>query len=177
MTTFNLKTASQTALLVLATTFVATSVQAAIDVKPRVTAKGMFYKNKTKAQSSAQGRWGLKAASKYGAAYGHWGAAKGKSMSCKKTIKSSGAKIWNCKASAKPAKKFKLCEGRVNAKGLYYQKSKNALFSARSRWGLKAAAKFGAPFGFWNKAVKRGTKCKRNSNGLVQCKVTAKACR
>ena len=177
MTTFNLKTTAQAALLVFATTFVATSVQAAVDVKPRVTAKGMFYKNKTQAQTSAQGRWALKAAAKYGAAYGQWGAAKGKSMSCKKIVKSSGSKLWNCKASAKPAKKFKLCKGRVNAQGMQYKKGAKALSSAHGRWGLKAAAKYGAPYGFWNKSVKRGAKCKRNPNGLVQCKVTAKACR
>lgn len=71
--------------------------------KGRVKAKGQLYKTQSKAVSSAQYRWGLRSASKYGASFGHWGKAKGKSMKCSGGHGSSG-KLIRCTASAKACK-------------------------------------------------------------------------
>ncbi|MEH6726604.1 MAG: hypothetical protein V7703_10630 [Hyphomicrobiales bacterium] len=62
-----------------------------------LSAKGMFYVKKSKAQESATYRWGLKAASTYGQSFAHWGKAGNPDFSCSKGPKG----LWNCTATAK----------------------------------------------------------------------------
>lgn len=66
----------------------------------KVSAKGMFYFKKSKAQESATYRWGLKVASTYGQSFAHWGKAQNTNFSCKKGAKD----LWNCTATAKACK-------------------------------------------------------------------------
>lgn len=68
--------------------------------KGKVSAKGMFYKKKSKAKESATYRWGLKAASTYGQSFAHWGKATNTKYSCSKGSKD----LWNCTATAKACK-------------------------------------------------------------------------
>lgn len=179
MTNTAIKTAAALALvagtLATATFATASNAEAATQTRPAVSAYSKYYYKKAKSQESAIYNWGLKAAANYGATFGKWGQAKGKSMKCSK-VQKANKELWRCRATAKPAADYKICKGRVNAKGMFYTKGKKAAESARYNWGLKTAAKYGAKYAKWGKASKRGTKCSRGAKGLVQCTVTAQAC-
>jgi len=78
----------------------ASTTNAAAACKGVIKAKGKFYRKKKKAAKSARGRWGLAAATKFGARFAQWGKAKGKSTKCSAVNGSSG-NLWNCTARAR----------------------------------------------------------------------------
>lgn len=180
MTTMTLKSVATKATLAAAlvvTSFAALPVSdasAKTITKPLVNGYSKAYTKRSKAQNSAIYNWGLQAAALHGVKWAKWGKAKGKSMKCRQL--NGPNKAYRCRASAKPAMIVKICKGRVNAKGKFWPTGKKALESARYNWGLKAAAAFGANYGKWGKSTSRGANCVRGDKGLVQCRVTAKAC-
>lgn len=152
--------------------------QAASVSKPAVTAYGKYYKKKAKAKESSHYRWGLKAAARHGASFGHWGKARSKNTKCLIVpIPGKSGSAWRCRAKAKPTKTVTRCKGKVSAKGMFYKKGAKAKASAHYRWGLKVAAKYGASYGHWGKAKNKGTICKRGSKNLMRCTVRARACK
>jgi hypothetical protein len=158
--------------------FASQQASAATSCKPALTAKGMFYTSKAKAQSSADYRWGLKAASAHGAPWALVGKAKGKSYSCTDGHGKNG-NLYNCKLTAKPCKTTSVCKGTVTAKGMFYTGKPKARDSAKYRWGLKAAQAHGASFAHWGKAKNTSINCTsghgKNGN-LYNCVAKAKAC-
>jgi hypothetical protein len=149
--------------------------------KPSVTAKGMYYTTLKNAKSSARYRWGLKAASKYGTSWAHFGKAKNPHYSCTGGHGPKG-KNFNCRVTARPCRTLSLCKGTVKAKGVFYSKRKKAEKSAKYRWSLAAAEKFGVHYAHWNKARSKRMTCtfrvRDDGKGpFYRCRALARACR
>jgi hypothetical protein len=156
-----------------------TQASAAISCKSPLTAKGMFYTTKKKAKSSADYRWGLKAASTHNPSWAHVGQAKGKSYKCTYGHGKKG-KLYNCTLTAKPCRKTTVCRGTVTAKGMFYTGKSKAKESARYRWGLQAASAHGPAFAHWGKAKATSIKCSYGhgkKGNLYNCVAKANACK
>ena len=164
--------------LMIGCMFVAQPALAATQCKAPLSKKGMFYFNKNKAISSAQGRWEKKAAIQHGIGFSFWNNAKGKGRSCTSTMK-NGKKLWNCKLTAKPCKTVKLCKPKLSKAGMFYFNKAKAKSSAVGRWEKKAAIKHGISYSFWNAAKAKNFNCTfkmKNGKKLWNCKAIAKPC-
>ena len=155
------------------------AASAATQCKPVLKASGMYYTKMEKARSSAGYRWGLKASAKHGAAWAHVGQAKNKKYRCLAGL-GKNKNLKQCILYARPCRKIVQCKGAVAAKGMFYKTKAKAKSSARYRWGLAAASKYGAPYGHWGKSKKNGMKCTfgHGPKGLLwNCRAWAKACK
>jgi len=174
-----LKKFSQAMALMIGCMFVAGPALAAKQCKSQLNQKGMFYFNKNKAKSSADGRWEKQAAIKYGVGYSFLNNAKGKSHGCTFTMK-NGKKLYNCTTRAKPCKTLaKVCKPKLTKAGMFYFNKDTAKSSAIGRWEKKAAIQHGMNFSFWKGAKGKGFSCShsmKNGKKLYNCKAIAKPC-
>lgn len=160
-------------------TFAIDGAEAKTLTKPMVNGYSMYYKNKDKAKESARYRWGLAAADQHGASWAHWGKAKQKTIKCSwvDVPGKPNVEAWRCRASAKPAKEVKVCEGKLSAKGMFYVKKSKAQESAVYRWGLKVASTYDQSFAHWGKAENSKFSCSKGAKNLWNCTATARACK
>lgn len=155
----------------------ASGALAANDVKPLHSAKGKNYYQKSKAKSSAIGRWEKSAAIKHGFDYGGWNKAKSKSVNCnRKFHRGNGKKLWTCTAKAKPVADVVSCKkGFIAAKAIHHTQ-KDAVKFAHKFWERSAAVKHGIKYSFYKNAKNRSMKC-QPEGGKVQCVFKAIPCR
>ncbi len=148
------------------------SALAATQCKPKLEKHGMWYYDKTKAKSSAKGRWEKQAGINHGIKFSFWNNAKNKSYKCKKHDNGT----WRCKAIAKPCANITTCKPLLKKHGMWYYKKAKAQSSAKGRWEKQVSITHGIKFSFWNNAKNKSYKCKKHDNGTWRCEARAKPC-
>ena len=134
------------------------SALAATQCKPKLEKHGMWYYDKTKAKSSAKGRWEKQASINHGIKFSFWNNAKSKSYKCKKHDNGT----WRCKAIAKPCANITTCKPLLKKHGMWYYKKEKAKSSAIGRWEKQASIAHGIKFSFWKNAKSKSFNCKKH---------------
>ena len=133
---------------------------------------GMYYFKKSKAKTSAIGRWEKKTAIKHGINFSFWNNAKKRSNVCKKQPNNT----WRCFAIGTPCYTKKVCKSKLKKHGMWYFNKQKAKDSAKGRWEKQAAIEHGVSYSFWSNAKGKGFKCKKHDNGTWRCLARAKPC-
>lgn len=149
-----------------------TSANAKTICKPAVPEYGMFYVKKSKAKTSAIGRWEKKVAIKHGIGSSFWKNAKKRSNICKQQPNGT----FRCLAIGTPCKTVKVCKPLLVKKGMYYHNKAKAKASARGRWEKQAAIQHGIGSSFWKNAKQKKMACKQQPNNSWRCTAIAKPC-
>ncbi len=148
------------------------SANAATQCKKAIGSYGMYYYKKTKAKSSAEGRWEKKTAIQHGIGLSFWNNAKKRSNICKKQANNT----WRCFAIGTPCQTKTVCKPKVKKHGMYYYNKQKAKSSAKGRWEKQAAIQYGVKYSFWNNAKVKNYKCKKQPNNTWRCLAIARPC-
>ena len=148
------------------------SANAATICKKPTLSYGMYYYKKSKAKTSAIGRWEKKTAIQYGVGLSFWNNAKKRSNVCQKQANNT----WRCLAIGTPCQTKKTCKPKLKKHGMYYFNKQKAKTSAKGRWEKQAAIQYGIKYSFWNNAKLNHFKCKKQPNNTWRCLAVAKPC-
>lgn len=148
------------------------SANAATQCKKAIGSYGMYYYKKSKAKTSAVGRWEKKTAIQHGIGLSFWNNAKKRSNVCQKQANNT----WRCFAIGTPCQTKTVCKPKLKKHGMYYYNKQKAQSSAKGRWEKQAAIQYGVKYSFWNSAKARKFKCKKQPNNTWRCAAIAKPC-
>ena len=152
---------------------------AAVQIKPQVSATGAPHKSRVVASKLAVNKWRGKVISKYGSAFANWSKARSRRIKCSK-IAIVG---FVCRASANPARvtgptcRPFITSNSVAPGGFDFSSQREARNSAINRWARTARANYGPAFSNWNRSSSKSLSCTQPNASAWKCTARARPCK